>query len=111
MLYDWRREAEDDIRSMNVSQGAFAAAAEKQMTAAERRLSAVGEATDEMARNLESTVTEVYKKGGSMIQSQRVYSHFKMSAHTIPSVNRLSHSWPSRRGRSCNRRSAKWRRT
>ena len=68
VLYDWRHGAQDDIRSLNLSQGAFAAAAEKQMTAAERRLSAVGEAHDEMARNLESTVTEVYNKGGGMVQ-------------------------------------------
>ena len=70
VLYDWQREAQANIRSLNVSQSSFAAAAEKQMTAAERRLSAVGEAHDEMAKNLESTVTEVYNKGGGMVQSQ-----------------------------------------
>ena len=101
VLYDWRREAQNEIRSLNSSQGAFAAAAEKQMTAAERRLSAVGEALDEMARNLESTVTEVYNKGGIYVSK---YLH-------TPSVNRLSSSWPSRRGRSCSRRLATWRRT
>ena len=101
VLYDWRREAQDEVRSLNSSQGAFAAAAEKQMTAAERRLSAVGEAHDEMARNLESTVTEVYNKGGIYVSK---YLH-------IASENRLSSSWPSRRGRSCNRRLATWRLT
>ena len=64
VLYEWRREAAADIRSVNSSQGAFATAAEKQMTAAERRLSDVREAFDEMDRNLESWVTRVYHQGG-----------------------------------------------
>ena len=68
VLYEWRREAAADIRSVNSSQGAFATAAEKQMTAAERRLSAVGEAVDEMARNLEPAVTDIHNKG-DFIQS------------------------------------------
>ena len=64
VLYDWRHEATAGIKSVNSTQRAFAAAAEKQMTAAERRLSDVGEAVDEMERNLEPTMTEVYNKGG-----------------------------------------------
>ena len=68
-LYDWQREAVAKIKSVNSSQLAFSAAAEKQMTAAERRLSDVGEAVDEMARSLEATVTEVHNQGGGFIQS------------------------------------------
>ena len=63
VLYNWRREATDNMRSLNSSQVAFASAAEKQMSAAERRLSDVREAFDEMDRNLESWVTRVYHQG------------------------------------------------